>query len=304
VTPSAAAVSVIIPTRGKPERLVLALHSLVRQASGTLARFETVVVADGHDSGAAEAIRGMGNLPLEIELVESARIGQAAARNLGAARASGEILVFMDDDVLLSPDYLRTVAAICIARSDTVVRAPVYLLRYLAAFRDPETGVPYQGHPTGLVDSKLAHERISRRMILSDWPAIARRCRHLNRFERLVAQVLREPAPRFPWLGYSGSGVGIARRLFMQAGGYDEAFGLMWGAEAIELGYRLWRSGAGFVQAEEIYSAHMDHPRGDSINTFGKSFDLFYAKHGDPAIREVQSLIVARDRRPTVSVPG
>ncbi|MFN3656732.1 MAG: glycosyltransferase family 2 protein [Pseudolabrys sp.] len=297
--PSAPLISVVVPTCDKPERLVLALHSLVTQSTGEPRGFEVLVVADGCSSDPREAVRPLRELGLPIAVIETPRIGQAAARNLGAAQARGDLLLFMDDDVLLSPDYLRTCLAL---RADeaTVVRAPVYLLRYLAAFRDPERGIPYGGAERPL--SALAAERVSRATILNDWPAVARKCRHQNRFERLVAETLKERPPRYPWLGYSGSGVALSRRLFERAGGYDEAFALTWGAEAIELGYRLWRMGARFVAADGIYSAHMDHPRGKSLSTFDASFDLFFSRHGDPAIREVQALILAQDRRPAASM--
>jgi len=298
------AVSVIIPTRDKPERLALTLHALLRQRAGGGRGFEVVVVADGGDAATRAAVAAMRDHPLDLRLIETARIGQAAARNRGAACARGDVLLFVDDDILLSPGYVETCVALCDDRDDVVVRAPVYLLRYLAAFRDPERGLPYDGDAGALARSRLGDERISRAMIGDDWPSIARKCQHRNRFERLVSQALRSADPRLRWLGYSGSGVALRRELFLRNGGYDEAFGLRWGAESIELGYRLWQGGARFVEAETIYSAHMDHPRGASLDSFDASFALFFAKHRDPAIREVQALILGGDRRPTASAAG
>ncbi|WP_049824672.1 glycosyltransferase family 2 protein [Rhodopseudomonas palustris] len=295
------AISIIIPTRDKPERLVLMLYALLCQRSGNARRIETILVDDGSAAPIEPLLAPLRAQGLEVELIRTAGIGQAAARNRGAAAARGELLLFVDDDVLLSPDYVARCVTLCGGRPDRVVRAPVYQLRYLAAFRDPERGLRYDGRAA---DARLFGERISRAMITDDWPAITRKCRHRNRFERLVSAALAQRPPRFPWLGYSGSGVALSRALFMQSGGYDEAFGLRWGAEAIELGYRLWRGGARFVEADGIYSAHLDHPRGASLSSFDDSFDLFFAKHRDPAIREVQALILADDRRPALSAAG
>lgn len=295
--------SIIIPTHDKPERLVLALHSLVRQRTDAPRSFEVVLVADGCSCDPHACVQPLQHLGLTIIVIETPRIGQAAARNVGAGRSRGDVLLFMDDDVLLSPNYLETVLALGVGQPKAVVRAPVYLLRYVAAFRDPERGLPYDEAPACGPGNALLAERISRTMIVDDWPSIAAKCRHQNRFERLVSTTLKSPAPQYPWLGYSGSGVAIARDYFAESGGYDEAFGLRWGAEAIELGYRLWRLGARFIEAAGIYSAHLDHPRGASLGTFDESFDLFFAKHGDAAIRDVQRLILAQDRRSQLSMP-
>jgi hypothetical protein len=179
----------------------------------------------------------------------------------------------------------------------------VFLLRSLAVFRDPERGIPYEGPHDRFKGSRLMEERIGRQQILEEWASIDARCRHLNRFERLVREQLTAAPPRTPWLGYSGSGVALSRAAFEAAGGYDEAFGLGWGAEALELGYRLWREGAAFRHIETIRSAHMDHPRGAAITSFAASFDRFFEKHGDPDIRLVQRLIDA-EAQPALASPA
>lgn len=295
------AVSIVIPTCDKPERLALTLHALLCQRAGDGRGIEVIIVDDGSAVPVDPLVAPLKARGLAPVVIRTPRVGQAAARNRGAAAARGDVLLFVDDDVLLSPNYVETCVGLCRDHPDLVVRAPVYLLRYCAALRDPERGIRYDGRVS---DARLDAERVTRAMIASDWPGIARKCRHRNRFERLVSAMLAERPQRFPWLGYSGSGVALSRALFMRSGGYDEAFGLRWGAEAIELGYRLWQGGARFVELDAIYSAHMDHPRGDSVASFEDSFDLFSAKHRDPAIREVQTLILADDRRPQISAAG
>ncbi|MEH6720450.1 MAG: glycosyltransferase [Aurantimonas endophytica] len=292
----APAISVVIATSGKPERLILALHSLIAQTIGT-ARFETIVVADGAPAGTDRAVAAARAAGLPIQMLRTPAAGQASARNHGAAAARAAQLLFMDDDILLSPDYLAEILALLDGGVRRVVRAPVYVLRYLAAFRDPERGVRYDG--TVLAPgSSLATRLVTRRMVRENWPAIARQCIHRNRFERLVSQTLAEGPADEVWLGYSGSGVALGRRFFEEAGGYDPGFGLRWGAEAIELGYRLMKLGASFIEARGIFSAHMDHPRETAMASFSESFDDFFAKQRDPAIRRVEAKIRGGDRWP------
>jgi len=63
-------------------------------------------------AGCLEAIRGAEEAPEELIVVDRAdRPGPAAARNAGAARASGDVLVFVDADVLPHPDAFRRIRA-------------------------------------------------------------------------------------------------------------------------------------------------------------------------------------------------
>lgn len=82
------------------------LESLaVQHRAGT--PFDVVVSLDGSTDGSAEAVR-QAAWPFAVQVVERPNRGPAAARNAGAAAATGNILLFVDDDVELAP---RAVAA-------------------------------------------------------------------------------------------------------------------------------------------------------------------------------------------------
>jgi glycosyltransferase involved in cell wall biosynthesis len=83
----------VIPTRGRPEYLDVTLASVVPQANRADA--EVLVVCDGADpqtSGVAER-HGVRMLALATSP------GLNAARNAGARATSGELIVFIDDDI-------------------------------------------------------------------------------------------------------------------------------------------------------------------------------------------------------------
>ena len=288
-------VSIVVPTHDKAERLILALHALRPQTLST-SRFETVVVADGCADDTLSVVTQARRLGLHIRLIETRHAGQSAARNRGAAEARGRILLFMDDDILLHPGYVERMAEAVRRHPRAVIRAPVRSLRYLAPFRDPEKGIPFDDRASPLIAERFGAQLISRRQILEDWPGIAARCGHVNRFEAMVSRVLREGPADLRWVGYSGSGVALRRELFLDAGGYDARFGLRWGAESLELGYRLWCKGIDFIESTDLFSAHMEHPRKASLASFDASFDLFFRLHGDDRIRLVQSMIAGTDR--------
>jgi tetratricopeptide (TPR) repeat protein len=94
-------VTVIIPTRNRPDRLRDAVASVLAQ---TLQRFEIIVV---NDAGA----------PVEDVVVDDPRVrmvraaGQrcmAGARNLGLRLARGRYVAYLDDDDFFHPEHLQT----------------------------------------------------------------------------------------------------------------------------------------------------------------------------------------------------
>jgi peptidoglycan/xylan/chitin deacetylase (PgdA/CDA1 family)/glycosyltransferase involved in cell wall biosynthesis len=95
--------SVIIPTYQRRDVVLNTVRALVRQEfAGT---FEVIVVVDGSKDGSAEALQGM-ETPFPFIILEQSNQGAATARNQGAAKASGEILLFLDDDMEAHPRLL------------------------------------------------------------------------------------------------------------------------------------------------------------------------------------------------------
>jgi len=109
------AVSVVVPTRDRPEALATCLRALAAQ---TFADLELVVVDDGSvDAGAVAAV--VERAP-RARLVRGAGRGPAVARNLGARAAVAEVLCFTDDDCRPEPGWVATLAARIGAGADAV----------------------------------------------------------------------------------------------------------------------------------------------------------------------------------------
>ncbi len=90
------AVSVVVPTRGRRDSVVRLLGALAGQ---TRRPAEAVVVVDGDVDGTAGAVASLTTpFPVRVVVHERNR-GAAAARNAGAQVATGELLLFLDDDV-------------------------------------------------------------------------------------------------------------------------------------------------------------------------------------------------------------
>ena len=96
--------SIIVPTYNRADRLRRLLDALERQDIGA-ANFEVVVCDDGstdETSGVLAASR-----PYRLTALRRENGGPGAARNDAIAAASGDLLVFLDDDIEPSPDAVR-----------------------------------------------------------------------------------------------------------------------------------------------------------------------------------------------------
>jgi glycosyltransferase involved in cell wall biosynthesis len=96
-----ATVSVIVPTFNRWPMVAEAVESVLTQ---TYKDFELIVVDDGSDDGTVDRLATYGTL---VKVVRQPNQGVAAARNRGAALASGRYLAFLDSDDLWRPDKLE-----------------------------------------------------------------------------------------------------------------------------------------------------------------------------------------------------
>jgi glycosyltransferase involved in cell wall biosynthesis len=96
-------ISVIIPSFNRSNYLRETLSSLERQLY-LEEYFEVIVVDDGSTDDTA-TVAGQ-EYPFSLRYLWQENSGDAAARNRGVEASRGELLVFLDDDVLAAPDYL------------------------------------------------------------------------------------------------------------------------------------------------------------------------------------------------------
>lgn len=96
-------ISVVVPTHARPDALRACLESLAA-VDYPRARFEVLVVDDGSPVAPEEAVAGVA-ARIDVTLLTKSRGGPASARNVGAARARGEILAFIDDDCMADPGW-------------------------------------------------------------------------------------------------------------------------------------------------------------------------------------------------------
>jgi len=103
--PDSSRVSIVIPTRSRPEYLDVALASIAPQAAALDA--EVIVVGDGADPRTEGVARRHAAQYLELDPPRGAN----AARNAGVAAANGDPIVLVDDDVEAPRGWLDALLA-------------------------------------------------------------------------------------------------------------------------------------------------------------------------------------------------
>jgi glycosyltransferase involved in cell wall biosynthesis len=93
-------------------RLLALLSSLADATRADDMELELIVVDDGSRDGTADAVKRFAStVGFPVRLLQKAGRGLAAARNLGMREASGGLLLFLDDDCVVSRSYLTETAA-------------------------------------------------------------------------------------------------------------------------------------------------------------------------------------------------
>lgn len=103
-------ISVLIPTRNRPDDLLLCLRSVAAQRPKPL---EVVVVDQSQTEMRDEVEAVLRPHGLAVRYIHAPELeGLTHARNRAIAQASGSILLFVDDDVELDAGYLRAMLAV------------------------------------------------------------------------------------------------------------------------------------------------------------------------------------------------
>jgi len=223
------AVSVVIPYYEAQAQLDQVLTAL-RLQTHPRTRLQVVVADDGStnppDLSAADG--------LHAHLVRQPDRGfrAAAARNLGAAAADGEVLLYLDGDTIPEPDYVRRLSRLPALAPDALTvgrRRHADLTGWstdrLTAWLTGETPGPVElEEPDWLVEAY----RDSADLLHAD----ERSYRHI------ISAVL-----------------GLHRDLFTELGGFSEEF-TSYGGEDWELAHRAWVAGAVFGHVPEAVAWH------------------------------------------------
>lgn len=250
--------SIVIPTYQRREIVARSVAALDRQS---FRDFEVVVVDDGSGDGTAEALRAL-DVDFPLTVIRRSNEGASVARNVGAAAASGEYLVFLDDDMEADPEML--------AEQDRSLREGAdMVLGHLPLHPDSPDNLLSQG--------------------VGRW-AEKRRAR------------LEGIAGELPITELNTGQMSISRANFERLGGFDASFTQegLYGGEDLDFGYRVGRAGLRLVfnpaaisyQLYAVDPAHYTRRTGES----GRAHRQLRSKHPE-LTQDLHAGLVYRTRR-------
>ncbi|MFI6632668.1 glycosyltransferase [Nonomuraea fuscirosea] len=214
-------VSVVIPAYGGQRELDLVLAALARQTYP--AELTEVVVVD---NGSEPPLRLPAERPAATRLIGCERPGRAAARNAGLAAATGEVIHWLDSDVVLTPGAIEAHMRWHHAAPYAVVTG---YLRFTEAALPAELPA----------DLDAYFEPAEPHAWIVDL---------VDRTDGLTAN------PQRPFSLHVGGATSVNARLIAAAGPMDDDLVL---GQDTEMGYRLWQAGAVFVPEPAARAYHL-----------------------------------------------
>lgn len=274
--------SIVIPTYNKLPRLKLMLTSLFNQ-SCSWKDFEVIIIDDGSMDGTRDFIKNC-SFPPNFVYVLKENEGRAAARNEGARLAKNEILIFCDDDMILPPCFIECHLE-AQKQQKSVIHGKIKDFPYLKFFADPTKGLFYQNY----ISENDRYKKIrklcfSPEDILFNFKNIIKYSKE-NSMDTFSTWIYKKGFDQFLWMSLMGANISLPKCWFEKAGGFDENFGLEWGCEDIELGYRLKHIyNFPFVYKSECINYHMVHLRNEYAKEHSNNANYFWRKYKDEAI--------------------
>lgn len=259
--------SVIIPTYNREDLLRRTLQSLAGQTLSA-DRFEVLVVDDGSTDKTRTVAKSLGNT-LNIRYFYQRHRGYrvARARNIGIRNALSPVCIFIDSGVMAHSECLEAHVA-----SHAASSTPLALCGYVYGFNE---------------DNEDAEQ--IRQLIGNDGAdAAIHKLAESGRFIDLREEFYTKYTDNFsdlpaPWLVFwtcnASAPTGLLRSISM----FDENF-QSWGAEDIDVGYRLFRAGARVAVNRKALSLHYPHPKSyvDNMRDASGNYQYFSRKYGTP----------------------
>jgi glycosyltransferase involved in cell wall biosynthesis len=236
--------SFIIPTYNNKVLLKNTLESY-NYLSGKSQDYQVVVVDDGSSDGTYEYIKGI-NRKYDLKYLYLERCAdscRARTRNYGWRNAQGEIIVFIDSDIIIKRDYLTELDRCFSLSRDIMVIGNRLMLNEEVLFADISSGEIFNKYRFDSTNYDLLE------------------------FRHFLYETTsyNSNAIICPWMQVYSCNLAIPKQWLESVGGFDENF-KFWGLEDLELGYRLYEKKLQLIIDYRLEALHQYHgPRLDLV---------------------------------------
>ncbi len=261
--------SVVIPTYNRKPILEKCLKALEQQQfdAAAIAGYEVVVVDDGSTDGTVDWLQNASSFP-HVRLFQQNHQGPAAARNLGVEKATGDTIIFIDSDLVVTEVFLQAHAEGLQSGQEPEIRSQkseVENQNQLIPHNSPSSA---SASPSSLPSPVFTYGRVI----------------NTANFDDPTAEPYK--ITDFSAAYFATGNVAIARIWLEKAGLFDTRFQL-YGWEDLELGVRLKQLGLTLIKCPDAVGYHWHPPFAleqlpnliDKEIQRGKMGVLFYQKH-------------------------
>ncbi|NBI29357.1 glycosyltransferase family 2 protein [Chengkuizengella marina] len=259
-------VSVILPIYNAKNLLKASLLTFTYQVLEHDDSFEVIVVDDGSTDGTDEVVSSLElNYKIEyIYLPRTEKSSRSAARNKGIEVASGDVLLFVDGDHLVPPNFIN----------EHLRFHKVYDNFAIIGFRQ------------FLSKGDIPMDKLKEGFSVKMFPPIIKldeRFQVVNQFSENFSNL------EYIWYLFWTCNCSVKRNIVEKIGGFDEDF-IHWGLEDCEFGYRLYKQGVRFAYNRESIVYHQHHPADefDKILKWHQNYDIFRSKHPDIEVKMLE----------------
>lgn len=265
-------VSIIMPAYNKYHHLKLSFEGLLRQ-NFPASQFEVILMDDcSTDRTGILVEEWKDRIPIVYRKLDRNR-GRSHARNAGIGEAKGEVLLFLDSEMLVEPHFISNHFRHHENSENSVVSGGIYYFQ-LFSHLYPDFSSKQQAQMEKIVLTSSYLERVKEaKLNLLDTPfqivrsdeiengQFKQLCfpnfyfldKGLRSFEQEMSEF------RLPYLAFLSGNVSVKKEMLKKSGYFDESF-VGYGAEDWELGYRLYKNGVAFILDPETAAYHQEHP--------------------------------------------
>ena len=173
--PSTPTISVVICTRDRAAALEQTLRQLALCRIPSDWKVEGLVVDNGSTDNTAAVVKNAGLKNLRLEYLYESKKGLSHARNAALAAASGDIILFTDDDVQMAEDWIERLATPlvsgqCDAATGQVTLAPELIRPWMGTMHKGWIASSAEAQPTSGPVSLIGANMGFRRAVLDRVP--------------------------------------------------------------------------------------------------------------------------------------
>lgn len=279
-------VSIVLITFNKASRLFLTLESLKRAEH--INDTELIIVNDGSTDGTKELVESFKNenKNLNVKLIHINNSGRSIARNTGIIASTGDLIIFIDDDIIVSRKFIEHHKKAHDNQDNLINHGMINSFPLLKFMSNPITGELYNGGiaKNNILERVLTPEIVRHEELLDTYINDNAR---LSKFEKDIYELFNNTKSNdnyVRWISATGGNISIRRNVLFDLENFDPYMGKAWGCEDLELGYRAYKAGCKFNYCREAVNYHISHYRHDFSDIHNNSINYFINKHRSNSI--------------------